>query len=526
MHVSSQPELAHNEGPLALVLSPTRELATQIFKEASKYAKPLGLLVVSVFGGMNKHEQFKALKAGCHVVIATPGRMMDMIAMKACSTSRITFFVLDEADRMFYMGFGKQIQSIMDQLRPDRQTLMFSATFKQRVEKLARHQLQLPVRITIGSPNAANADVTQHAVLLTNPAEKWAWCAEHLGELMRHGQLLVFVATKLAAEELTRSLQQHSGFSVQAIHGDKHQAERSVVVDKFKAHHLQILIATDVAARGLDIKGLKTVLCYDAPRDAETHTHRVGRTGRAGEEGTAYALVLSSESKYAGVLVDSLDSVDQPVSPPLLTLALKDKGWKRSAPPEANEVDGFAGSSNIQPFPGAGRGRGTANDVYGAYAGDVGTSTGNHGMTMNSARAQLMGIDPTRAAAMGVHVVTPGVVSAPQPTHSYAASSADGQMPWADADNPSQGRGRGRGRGRGGGGDHNVGYGGGVAIPPPPTLLAAPVSTGRPKYHNLSDPSANMAGSMGGGTVPDMAAIQANLQAVLAKINKQVSLSI
>lgn len=330
-HIMDQRELAPGEGPIGLILAPTRELAQQIYLEAKRFGKVYGVAAACCFGGGSKWEQSKALQEGAEIVVATPGRMIDMIKMKATNLERVTFLVLDEADRMFDMGFEPQVRSICDHVRPDRQTLMFSATFKRKVERLARDVLTDPIKVVQGDVGEANEDVTQ--IVLVMPSipltSKWNWLTTHLVEFTSVGSVLIFVTKKANAEELANNLKAHD-HNVGLLHGDMEQNDRTKVIASFKKKDFPILVATDVAARGLDIPHVKTVVNYDIARDIDTHTHRVGRTGRAGEKGVAYTLITDKEKEFAGHLVRNLEGASQHVPQELMDLAMQSQWFKKS----------------------------------------------------------------------------------------------------------------------------------------------------------------------------------------------------
>ncbi|XP_010518433.1 PREDICTED: DEAD-box ATP-dependent RNA helicase 24 isoform X2 [Camelina sativa] len=340
VHIMDQPELQKDEGPIGVICAPTRELAHQIFLEAKKFSKAYGLRVSAVYGGMSKHEQFKELKAGCEIVVATPGRLIDMLKMKALTMMRATYLVLDEADRMFDLGFEPQVRSIVGQIRPDRQTLLFSATMPWKVEKLAREILSDPIRVTVGEVGMANEDITQVVNVIPSDAEKLPWLLEKLPGMIDEGDVLVFASKKATVDEVEAQLTRNS-FKVAALHGDKDQASRMETLQKFKSGIYHVLIATDVAARGLDIKSLKTVVNYDIAKDMDMHVHRIGRTGRAGDkDGVAYTLVTQREARFAGELVNSLVAAGQNVPPELMDLAMK-VGRKDEAVEEEVETEGY-----------------------------------------------------------------------------------------------------------------------------------------------------------------------------------------
>ncbi|CAF1575626.1 unnamed protein product [Adineta ricciae] len=322
VHIMAQDQLKVDDGPIVLICAPTRELAQQIHLECKKYGKPYNINSVCAFGGGNMHEQIVACKEGCEILVCTPGRLIDLVKKKGTNLQRVTYVVFDEADRMFDMGFEPQVRSIADHIRPDRQCLLFSATFKKKVEKLARDILTDPVRIVQGEVGEANQDVLQIVHILPNGSAKWTWLLSKLVEFTVLGKVLIFVTRKDNCAELAKNLKEN-GFTVGLIHGDMAQYDRSQVISEFKKRDMPILIATDVAARGLDIPAIKTVVNYDVARDIDTHTHRIGRTGRAGEKGTAYTLLTSADKDFAPNLVRNLENANQSVPLDLLNMAMQ-----------------------------------------------------------------------------------------------------------------------------------------------------------------------------------------------------------
>ncbi len=241
------------------------------------------------------YEQTLACQAGVELLVCTPGRLIDLIKKKGTNLKRVTYMVFDEADRMFDMGFEPQVRSIANHVRPDRQTLLFSATFKKKIEKLAREILVDPIRIIQGELGEANENITQIVYMLEGP-EKWNWINSKLVELTVNGKVLIFVTQKSNSAELAKNLIEQ-GFKVGNLHGDMHQDDRNRIINEFKKTDMPILVATDVAARGLDIPAIKNVINYDVARDIDTHTHRIGRTGRAGEKGTAFTLITKNDKE-------------------------------------------------------------------------------------------------------------------------------------------------------------------------------------------------------------------------------------
>ncbi|MDX8378683.1 MAG: DEAD/DEAH box helicase [Gallionella sp.] len=279
----------------ALILVPTRELAVQVEASIKAYAKNSHLRSLVVFGGVDIKTQTPHLRAGVEILVATPGRLLDHIEQKTVQLNQVQILVLDEADRMLDMGFMPDLKRILTLLPKQRQNLMFSATFSKEIKKLSADFLVNPKFIEVARSNATSANVTQK-VYLIRTAEKHA----QLAQLLRGSdatQALVFTKTKLTASRIARQLQRE-GFLADAIHGDKTQTERMQALDAFKSGKVTVLIATDVAARGLDIDLLPMVINYEIPSAPEDYIHRIGRTGRAGALGTAISLVSPDEEKY------------------------------------------------------------------------------------------------------------------------------------------------------------------------------------------------------------------------------------
>uniref|UniRef100_A0AAQ5Z1T7 ATP-dependent RNA helicase DDX42 n=1 Tax=Amphiprion ocellaris TaxID=80972 RepID=A0AAQ5Z1T7_AMPOC len=329
VHIMDQKELEAGEGPIAVIVCPTRELCQQIHAECKRFGKAYSLRSVAVYGGGSMWEQAKALQEGAEIVVCTPGRLIDHVKKKATSLQRVTYLVFDEADRMFDMGFEYQVRSIASHVRPDRQTLLFSATFRKKIERLARDILVDPIRVVQGDIGEANEDVTQVVELLLSGSDKWGWLVRRLVEFTSSGSVLIFVTKKANCEELATNLTQE-GYSLGLLHGDMDQSERNKVISDFKKKNLPILVATDVAARGLDIPSIRTVVNYDVARDIDTHTHRIGRTGRAGEKGVAYTLLTSKDTTFAGDLVRNLEGANQSVSKELMDLAMQNPWFRKS----------------------------------------------------------------------------------------------------------------------------------------------------------------------------------------------------
>ncbi|CAH8457891.1 unnamed protein product [Heterobilharzia americana] len=327
IHIMDQPELKLGDGPIGVICAPTRELALQIYSEAKKLAKVYNLTVVCAYGGGSLWEQQKACEAGCEILVCTPGRLIDIVKKKSTNLRRVTYLVFDEADKMFNLGFEPQVRSIANHVRPDRQTLLFSATFKRRLERLARDILVDPIRIIQGELGEANEDITQHVEIFNKIDEKWDWLTRNLVRFTTEGSVLVFVTRKIHSEEVAQKLKSRD-LKVLLIHGDMHQSDRNSVIQAFKRQEAPILVATDVASRGLDIPSIHNVINYEVARDIDTHIHRIGRTGRAGVKGTAYTLFVAGKDPvdFAACLVQHLESASQIVPPRLLDIAFK-CGW-------------------------------------------------------------------------------------------------------------------------------------------------------------------------------------------------------
>merc|ERR1719157_159986 len=335
IHINAQQYLKPGEGPIVLVLAPTRELAVQIKEECDKFGQSSDIKNTVVYGGVPKQKQVRDLRSGVEIIIATPGRLIDHLEQGNTNLKRVTFFVMDEADRMLDMGFEPQLRKIASQIRPDRQVLMWSATWPKEVQNLARDYLQEYYQVTVGSLDlAGNKDVTQVIDICTDQ-DKYRNLLKYLRDnLTSKDRVLVFVETKKGCDMLTRSLRM-DGMQARAMHGDKSQEERDWVLREFKSCQSTLLVATDVAARGLDVDDIRMVVNFDFPNDMESYIHRIGRTGRAGKKGTAVSFFVGEKNgRMAKDLLDILKRTDQAV------------------PPELNKFASFSGNR------GGGRGRG------------------------------------------------------------------------------------------------------------------------------------------------------------------------
>ncbi len=290
----------------ALVLTPTRELAVQVAENAASYSKHTDLRAAVVYGGVDMKEQVAILRNGVEILIATPGRLLDHIGSKVANLSQVEILVLDEADRMLDMGFLPDLQRIINLIPAQRQTLLFSATFSPEIKKLAQSYLRTPVTVEVARQNAA-ADTVKQVVHMVASADKQRAIVKVLEERTRQGlsrQCIIFTNSRLGCARLSRALER-DGIKAGAIHGDKSQGERTLTLDAFKSGAIEALVATDVAARGLDIPDMPCVINHELPYNAEDFIHRIGRTGRAGSKGDAIALVDASEKR----LLDDIEKL-------------------------------------------------------------------------------------------------------------------------------------------------------------------------------------------------------------------------
>ncbi|KAJ5717041.1 ATP-dependent RNA helicase dbp2 [Penicillium malachiteum] len=318
VHINAQPLLAPGDGPIVLVLAPTRELAVQIQAEITKFGKSSRIRNTCVYGGVPKGPQIRDLSRGVEVCIATPGRLIDMLEAGRTNLRRITYLVLDEADRMLDMGFEPQIRKIIGQIRPDRQTCMWSATWPKEVRQLASDFLNDYIQVNIGSTDlSANHRITQIVEVMSD-FEKRDRMIKHMEKIMedRSNKIIIFTGTKRVADDITRFLRQ-DGWPALSIHGDKQQNERDWVLNEFKQGKSPIMVATDVASRGIDVRDITHVLNYDYPNNSEDYVHRIGRTARAGAKGTAITFFTTDNSKQARDLVTILTEAKQQIDPRL-----------------------------------------------------------------------------------------------------------------------------------------------------------------------------------------------------------------
>lgn len=294
----------------ALILAPTRELVSQIFDEAQKFCYCTGIRPVVVYGGANIQQQQQQLDRGADLVVATPGRLVDLIERGRIKLDCVRFLVLDEADRMLDMGFEPQIRRIVQEegMPQERQTFMFSATFPVEIQRLAQDFMKDYIFVAVGRVGAASKDVTQR-VEWVEQDDKPAYLYNFL-QSVQEGLILVFVETKRGADYLEMMLMQQ-GFPTSSIHGDKSQREREDALKNFKTGQTPILVATDVAARGLDIPNVTQVINFDMPSNVDDYVHRIGRTGRVGNVGSALSLMNEKNRNIAKDLADMLIENEQ-----------------------------------------------------------------------------------------------------------------------------------------------------------------------------------------------------------------------
>ena len=323
IHCKAQPPTRSGDGPVVLVLAPTRELAVQIQQVAEEYGRIFGAKNACLYGGTPKGPQIRQLVYGVDLVVATPGRLLDLVQMGKTNLSRVSFLVLDEADRMLDMGFEEDIRKIIKLTRPDRQTLMWSATWPKEVQALARDYLGNSIQINVGSAELiANKKITQ-TITVCGTDEKEAEFADLLWQIWEQvggeestrkvPKIIVFANTKRTCDNLAYKMRQDR-WPCDSIHGDKSQTERDLSLHNFKSGDRPILVATDVAARGLDVKDVKVVINFDLPRSIEDYVHRIGRTARGdSKEGAAYSFVTSEDSGQVRGLIQILRDANQPI---------------------------------------------------------------------------------------------------------------------------------------------------------------------------------------------------------------------
>ncbi|WP_437918877.1 DEAD/DEAH box helicase [Sphingobacterium sp. LRF_L2] len=303
-------ETKKNKNPRALVLVPTRELALQIDQSVAGYAKHIAVRHLAIYGGVSALKQIDQLQKGIDILIATPGRLLDLVSQGHITLSDIQYLVLDEADNMLDMGFIHDLKRILKLVPQKRQTLFFSATMPQAIRKLADSILSHPAEINV-TPVSSTAEKISQSVFFIEKKEKTALLTKILKK-EKQIQTLIFTRTKHGADRLSKSLSK-SGVVSACIHGNKSQNARQNALTSFKNGTINVLIATDIAARGIDISELPQVINYDLPEDSETYVHRIGRTGRAGKEGKAYSF-CSEEEKPLLMKIQKLIGFQLPIT--------------------------------------------------------------------------------------------------------------------------------------------------------------------------------------------------------------------
>ncbi|XP_062976821.1 probable ATP-dependent RNA helicase DDX46 isoform X2 [Elgaria multicarinata webbii] len=343
-HIMDQRQLEEGEGPIAVIMTPTRELALQITKECKKFSKTLGVRVVCVYGGTGISEQIAELKRGAEIIVCTPGRMIDMLAAnngRVTNLRRVTYVVLDEADRMFDMGFEPQVMRIVDNVRPDRQTVMFSATFPRAMEALARRILSKPIEVQVGGRSVVCSDVEQNVVVIEEE-NKFLKLLELLGHYQEKGAVIIFVDKQEHADGLLKDLMRAS-YPCLSLHGGIDQYDRDSIINDFKNGVCKLLVATSVAARGLDVKHLMLVINYSCPNHYEDYVHRAGRTGRAGNKGYAYTFITEDQARYAGDIIKAFELSGTSVPSELEKLWNDFKDQQKAEGKTIKKSSGFSG---------------------------------------------------------------------------------------------------------------------------------------------------------------------------------------
>jgi ATP-dependent RNA helicase RhlE len=323
--------------PRALIVTPTRELAEQIYQVMRALSAGTKLRSATIYGGVTASRQVKALKEGVEILVATPGRLLDLMQQRYAKLERIEILVLDEADRMFDMGFLPDVKRIIRAVPAQRQTMLFSATFPAEVEQLAAQSLRDPQRITMGLSRPAHT--VTHALYPVPAHLKSALLLKLLKQTATES-VLVFTRTKHRAEKVARQIA-HAGFRVTSLHSNRTQGQREQALRGFKTGHFQIMVATDIAARGLDVENISHVINYDMPDTADAYIHRIGRTGRAQRTGDAFTLVTPEDS-------DMIRTLERIMGGPIKRETLPDFDYTLPAPPRS---DRDRGSGNRPPRP-------------------------------------------------------------------------------------------------------------------------------------------------------------------------------
>lgn len=302
-----------SKGIRALILTPTRELAAQVCENLSFYGKHLQLRNTLIFGGVSQHHQVQQIRRGVDILVATPGRLLDLMNQGLVSLSSLEILVLDEADRMLDMGFINDIKKIIKASPASRQNIFFSATMPDTIQKLVMSIMRNPVKVDVGGPSQTKEDIDQFVYYVEKTSKRAL--LKHLIVEKKMENVLVFSRTKHGADRIAKDLNK-AGISAEAIHGDKSQNARQRALSNFKLKSTRVLVATDIAARGIDIQDLPFVINFELPETTETYAHRIGRTGRAGAKGSAFSLCDDAERVYLKNInrmsTQKVQSVDHP----------------------------------------------------------------------------------------------------------------------------------------------------------------------------------------------------------------------
>ncbi|XP_055919226.1 probable ATP-dependent RNA helicase DDX43 [Eupeodes corollae] len=369
IHTEYQPiPRSERGGPNVLVLAPTRELALQIEKEVGKYSFR-GMKAVCVYGGGDRRAQIGNIESGVEIIIATPGRLNDLVQANVININSITFLILDEADRMLDMGFEPQIRKVLLDIRPDRQTVMTSATWPPGVRRLAQSYMKNPIQVCVGTLDLAAVHSVSQVIEIMDEDDKSYRIREFIRAMEPHDKAIIFCGKKVRADDLSSDLSLE-GVMCQCIHGSRDQADREQAIADISSGEVKILIATDVASRGLDIEDITYVVNFDFPRNIEEYVHRVGRTGRAGRRGTSLSFLTRSDWGSAKELIDILEEAEQEVPDELREMARRFQVMKEK---RANEMESFGGRSGGRGGGGGGRfGGGGGGGGYGGGGGGYG----------------------------------------------------------------------------------------------------------------------------------------------------------
>ncbi|XP_043268998.1 probable ATP-dependent RNA helicase DDX43 [Venturia canescens] len=374
IHIDGQPvPRAERKGPNVLVMAPTHELALQIEKEVSKYSYR-GIRSVCVYGGGNRKEQSASVSKGVQIVIATPGRLNDLVQTGVLDVKSVTYLVLDEADRMLDMGFEPQIRKTLLDVRPDRQTVMTSATWPQGVRRLAQSYMKDPIQVFVGSLDLAAVHSVRQTIHLVTDEEKTTMLYNFFQNMGENDKVIVFFGKKSRVDDLASELAL-SNVNCQSIHGGRDQLDREQALEDIKNGSVKILLATDVASRGIDIEDITHVFNYDFPRDIEEYVHRVGRTGRAGRTGESISLMARNDWSRAKELIRILEEASQEVPEGLYKMAERYEAMKEKKAQEKErdrldfgsygERDRYGGGRDRYGGGSGGGGGGGGRDRYG-----------------------------------------------------------------------------------------------------------------------------------------------------------------